>query len=106
MFYSNIAKYVPMVSRSERAFTGFLNEMRLGASKAAYNSMIQQGATGTQLNLMGRFINIASGRGVLPANLEKFAPALNVGLFSAKYQMSTLQMPRQMARMILSKDRV
>ncbi len=104
IFASNLAQNMPFVRRSERAFTGFLNEMRMGAVEGAYGAMTAQGASKTQFKLMGQFINLASGRGTLPANLNRYAPVLNTVLFSAKYQMSTLQLPRQLGRMLLSKN--
>lgn len=102
LFYSNLAQRIPFVRRSERAFTGFLNEMRMGAYEAAHNAMVAQGATRVQFRMLGQFINVASGRGTLPANLNKYAPLLNTVLFSPRYQMSTLQLPRQLGRMLLS----
>lgn len=101
-FASNLAQRIPFVRKSERAFTGFLNEMRMSAYEGAHNAMIAQGATPAQFKLIGKFINLASGRGVMPKNLERYAPALNTVLFSARYQLSTLQMPRQLGRMLLS----
>jgi hypothetical protein len=78
--------------------------MRMGAYESAYGAMTAQGATTAEMKLMGKFINIASGRGVLPANLDRYAPILNTVLFSARYQMSTLQLPRQLGRMLISKN--
>lgn len=103
-FFSNLAQSLPMVRRSERAFTVFLNEMRMSAYEAAYGAMTAQGATAAEMKLMARFISLGSGRGVLPANLNRYAPMLNTVLFSARYQMSTLQLPRQIGRMLLSKN--
>jgi len=103
-FASNLAQRLPMVRRSERAFTVFLNEMRMGAYEAARGAMTAQGASAAEFKLLGRFINLASGRGTLPANLDRYAPILNTVLFSAKYQMSTLQLPRQLGRMLISKN--
>ena len=103
-FFSNAAQALPFVRRSERAFTTFLNEMRMAAGESAYASMVAQGATKEQMRLMGEFINLAAGRGKIPFSLDKYAPAFNSVLFSAKYQMATLQMPRQIGRMLLSKN--
>ncbi len=103
-FFSNMAERLPMVRRSERAFTTFLNEMRMGSYEAAHAAMKAQGATAAQMKLMARFVNLASGRGILPKNLDQYAPVLNTVLFSARYQMSTLQLPRQIGRMLLSKN--
>ncbi len=101
-FFSTFAEKLPLVRRSERAYTGFLNEMRFSAAEAAYNSMVSQNASPQQLKLMGNFINLASGRGKLPKSLEKFAPALSTIFFSPKYQLSTLGLPRQIGRMLIS----
>ena len=101
-FSSNIAQALPFVRKSERAFTTFLNEMRMGTYESAHAAMMAQGATKVQRKLMGEFINLAGGRGTLPANLDRYAPVLNTVLFSAKYQLSTLQLPRQIGRMLLS----
>jgi len=103
-FTSNIAQHLPMVRRSERAFTTFLNEMRMGTYEASAGVMAAQGATAAQMKLMANFINIGSGRGTLPANMNRYAPILNTVLFSARYQMSTLQLPRQLGRMLISKN--
>ncbi len=103
-FASNLAQRLPFVRRSERAFTTYLNEMRMSAYEAAYGAMTAQGATPAQFKLLGSFINMASGRGTLPANLDRYAPVLNTVLFSARYQMSTLQLPKQLGRMLLSKN--
>ena len=101
-FASNLAQALPFVRKSERAFTTFLNEMRMGAYESAHSAMTAQGATQAQFKLMGDFINMASGRGKLPANLDRYAPLFNTVLFSAKLQASTLQLPRQIGRMFLS----
>ena len=101
-FSSNIAQALPFIRKSERAFTTFLNEMRMGAYESSFAAMTAQGATKAERKIMGEFINLAGGRGKLPANLDKYAPIFNTVLFSAKYQMSTLQLPRQIGRMLLS----
>lgn len=101
-FTSAFTQSLPFIKRSERAAVGFLNEMRMSAAEAAYSTMTAQGATKGQMRLMGDFINAASGRGRLPKNLEKYNPALSAVFFSPKYQMSTLQLPRQIGRMLIS----
>lgn len=103
-FFSNLAQNIPFVRRSERAFTGYLNEMRMGAFEAAHGTMTAQGASPAQFKLLGDFINFASGRGTLPANLTQYAPLLNAVLFSPRYQMSTLGLPKIIGRMMLSKN--
>ena len=103
-FLSNLATHIPFVRRSERAFTGYLNEMRMGAFEAGHGAMVAQGASTGQFKLLGDFINYASGRGTLPFNLTKYAPLLNAILFSPRYQISTLGLPKIIGRMLLSKN--
>ena len=103
-FTSNLAQSIPFVRRSERAFTIFLNEMKMASAESAYGAMKAQGASATQMKLMGKFIMIASGRGELPANLTQYAPVFSTVLFSPRLQAATLQLPRQIGRMLLSKN--
>ncbi|KKN73867.1 hypothetical protein LCGC14_0396690 [marine sediment metagenome] len=111
-FFSNLAQNIPFVRRSERAFTGYLNEMRMTAFEAGYG-VLQAQAVGSvgltkllpeHLKLFGDFINFASGRGTLPFNTTQYAPLLNAVLFSPRYQMSTLGLPKILGRMLLSKN--
>ncbi len=54
--------------------------------------------------MLGRFINLASGRGDLPKGLDKFAPMLNTILFSPRLQAATMELPVQLGRMFMSKN--
>jgi hypothetical protein len=103
-FASQLAEHLPFVRRSERAFITYLNELRFGAYKAARNSMVAQGATEPELKMLGKFINLASGRGELPKSLEKYAASLNTVLFSPRLQASTLELPFQIGKMLTSKN--
>ena len=103
-FFSSAARIFPFVRRSERAFTTYLNQARMTAADGAYNAMVAQGASPAQLKSMGKFINLAAGRGKLPANLDQYAPIFNTVLFSPKLQAATLQLPRQIGRMLLSRN--
>jgi len=99
---SDLARRIPFVRRSERAFITYLNEARMASFEAAHGAMTAQGATPAQFKILTDFINMASGRGVLPKSLEKYSPVLNTILFSPRLQMATMQMPRQIGRMLLS----
>ena len=103
-YASQLAEKIPFVRRSERAFITYLNELRVGSFKAASASYKAQGAGKKELSDLARFITLASGRGDLPAGLNKYAPVLNSVLFSARLQMSRLQLPKQLGRMLLSKN--
>lgn len=103
-FMSKLAEKIPFVRPSERGFINYLNSLRLNAYKSARASYIAQGAGPNELRSLARFVNLASGRGTLPANLNQYAPVLNTLLFSSRLQMSRLQLPRQLGRMLLSKN--
>ena len=95
-FMSSVAeKYIPGVRRSGRAFNAYLNEMRLSAfelGEAAMRSM--EGFTDDSLRGLAEFINDATGRGKLPKSLVKYGPLFNALLFSPRYQLSTLRLPK------------
>jgi len=99
-----IIRRVPGIRRSERAFAGYINESAVDTFEAGYNAMKAQGATEDMIDIWRGFINMAGGRGTLPKRLEGYAPALNLVLFSPRLQAATLQMPRQIGRMLLSKN--
>ena len=102
LFMSDIARRIPFIRRSERAFIAYLNEARMASYEAAHAAMTAQGATPAQFKILTDFINMASGRGVLPKSVEKYSPVLNTVLFSPRLQTATLQLPRQIGRMLLS----
>ena len=101
-FITPLTQRVPFVRRSERAFVTYLNSLRHGAYRDASNAYKAQGAGEKELRSLTRFIDMASGRGEIPKSLEKFAPALNTILFSPRLQAATLELPRQLGRMLLS----
>jgi len=97
-----IIRRVPGIRRSERAFAGYLNESAMDTFEMGYNAMKAQGATDDMIDIWKGFINMAGGRGTLPKSLDKYMPAINTVLFSPRLQMATLQLPRQIGRMLLS----
>ena len=103
-FMSTLATKIPFVRRSERAFINYLNTLRLSAWKSAKASYVAQGAGQQELGRLAKFINYSSGRGDIPMNMNDFAPAINAIAFSSRLQFSRLQLPRQLGRMLLSKN--
>ena len=103
-YMSNLAGKIPLVRRSERAYITYLNELRFGSYKVARGSWVAQGAGRKELEVLQDLINFASGRGTLPANMEYYAPMFNAFLFSPRLQMSMIQLPRQIGRMLMSKN--
>jgi len=122
LWVSSAAEKLPFVKRSGRAFTGYLNEMRMSAFEAGYNGikgikgikgeLPLSGAKTTavspsfesDLRLLTKFINHASGRGKLPLGMDQYSDLFGTLLFSPKYQMSTLGLPRIIGQMLLNKN--
>ncbi|KKM27344.1 hypothetical protein LCGC14_1575680, partial [marine sediment metagenome] len=103
-FSSNIAQFIPGVRPSERAFTTYGNQIKLGAVEAVDSMMVALKSTDADYRLMGEFLMAAGGRGNLPKGLNKYAPVLNTLFFSVRFQASTLSLPRLIGRMFLSKN--
>ncbi len=96
-FMGSLAEKIPglgrLVRATGRAYTGFLNRMR--ADTFDYMVGVQKGMGGNIedakfLKDTGHFINIATGRGDL-GQLERIAPVVGQGLFSARKLMATFQ---------------
>lgn len=91
-FISNIAKKIPIWGRivkgSERAYTGYLNKLRVDVFSQFHDQLIKDGFKGkeldSELTAMAKFINNASGRGTL-GKFEEAAPLLNSVFFSPRY---------------------
>ncbi|RLI67480.1 MAG: hypothetical protein DRP02_14390, partial [Candidatus Gerdarchaeota archaeon] len=97
-FMSSWAEKIPGIGRlvkaSGRAYTGFLNKMRADVFDQIYNSYADMGgniADERFLKSLGEFINAATGRGSL-GKLERAAPVLTQGLFSARKLAATLNL--------------
>lgn len=90
-FMTDLAERLPfgvgkMISASNRAYSGFLNKLRWDT----FNNLLdQREAMGDviddkALKQMGKFINMATGRGDLGKTGNKAAPALSAMLFSPR----------------------
>lgn len=95
-FMSNLAEKLPIIGRfirgSDRAYTGFLNDLRFGT----FNSLLKggekmgKGDDAKYLSSLGDFVNTATGRGNLAniplagKTLEASAPLLNAAFFSPR----------------------
>jgi hypothetical protein len=95
-FMGSWAESIPGVGKviraSGRAYTGFLNRMRADVFDQMIDSYRVSGgeATPKYLRDLGDFINTSTGRGNL-GNLERVAPVLGQGLFSARKLAATVQ---------------
>ncbi len=94
-FISNIAEKIPIWGRivkgSQRAYTGYLNSLRVSTFAAFHDALIREGVKGKELDAelksYAEFINNASGRGTL-GKFEESAPLLNAAFFSPRYVVS------------------
>src|SRR3990167_3541204 len=91
---SNLPERIPVVGRviraSNRAYTGFLNKLRVDI----FNDIVRKAETAgkkltdRELEDIGRFINAGTGRGELFSILKDAAPALNAIFFSPRLMAS------------------
>lgn len=94
-FISNIAEKIPIwgkvVKGSQRAYTGYLNKLRVDTFTAFHDALLREGVKGKELDAelkaYAEFINNASGRGTL-GKFEESAPLLNAAFFSPRYVVS------------------
>lgn len=116
-FMTNLAEKIPVwgkvVQGSERAYTGYLNKLRIDVFNKYSQELEDQGYTMEQnpevFKSMADFINNATGRGGL-GGFEGSAPFLNTMLFSPRYVTSRLalmnpvkyaQMPKPVRKIAL-----
>lgn len=91
-FISNLAGKIPVIGAivrgSERAYTGYLNKLRVDVFTSGVDEFRKAGLTPEanpeEFKALADFINNASGRGNL-GGLEKAAPILNAAFFSPRY---------------------
>lgn len=95
-FMSNLIEKVPLLGEipkaSSRAYSGFLNKLRIDTFNYEANILKQRGQdTAENLKALADFVNTASGRGNL-GKLGRIAPELNALLFSPRFNASRIQM--------------
>lgn len=91
---SKYAEKIPLVRRSNRAYTAYLNTLRMQTYSALKNDAMKAGLNlnDNQLgNQIANFVNNASGRGSL-GGMEKNAELLNNIFFSPRLLASRIQM--------------
>jgi hypothetical protein len=104
-FASRLADFIPGTAASNRAYSAYLNVMRMEAFNKFRNSLLQNGYKGAELQKeltnYATFVNNATGRGKLPKfgkiDLEMAAPALNSFLFSPRFLASRVRMMSNIA---------
>ncbi len=97
-FMSTLAERIPVVGKivraSDRAYTGFLNKLRVDTFDDLVNSARKQGieVEGEVAKNIANFVGAATGRGRLPKSLENSAIALNTIFFSPRLMASRLSL--------------
>lgn len=93
LFVSKLAKLLPGVKASERAYVAFLNKIRADTFDSMAASLAKDGnPTIAEMEAIANFINVATGRGKLHGSIEKAADALNKTLFAPRYVASRFQL--------------
>jgi len=98
-FQSNFAERIPLagrlVSKSERAYVGYLNKMRADLFSKGVNVLQNDGISFASnpkaYKALATYINASTGRGNL-GMLEKAAPILNATFFSPRLMASRVQL--------------
>jgi len=97
-FMSDMAERIPFIGRgvraSNRAYSGFLNQLRADTFDSFVSSAQQSGVkiTNKFLGDTSKFINSATGRGKLPGIMDDAAVLLNSTFFSPKLIKSRLDL--------------
>lgn len=95
-FMSNLAEKIPLwgevVKASGRAYTGYLNKLRVDVFTSMANKFAKEGIlTPENAKSLANWVNHASGRGSL-GNFERVAGELNTGFFSPRLIASRFSM--------------
>jgi hypothetical protein len=95
------ADKIPGVAASNRAYSTFLNVLRVTAFETMAKGLSKNGeVTSKEAASLASFVNAATGRGSLGKTLNQSAQALNVGFFAPRYVASRFQVllaPLQLA---------
>ena len=94
VFISRLANKIPGIRASNRAYTTYLNELRYNVAKTTLNNWKKAGVdvTPEKMDMLGRFINISTGRGRL-GKLEQISPALSATFWSPRLLSSRFETP-------------
>lgn len=95
-FGSNLANYVPGVKASERAYSAYLNKMRVDIFSQGVNLLLEDGMTFANnpaaYKSLATFVNASTGRGDLGKFLERGSKYLAPLFFSPRFLASRLQL--------------
>ena len=95
-FGSNLANYVPGVKVSERAYSAYLNKMRVDIFSQGVNLLLRDGMTFANnpdaYKSLATFVNASTGRGDMGKLLERTSKFLTPVFFSPRFLASRLQL--------------
>lgn len=99
-FMSRFTRYIPGLAQSERAYIIVLNKLRMDSFASIMNNVEKSGGqiTPKLIETISDYINVATGRGDL-GKLNSMVPALNIALFSPRFQASRVQLLWQAIKM-------
>jgi len=96
LFASHLTDAVPLVLRSGRAYTGFLNKLRMDTFSSMMDDIRKVAGTAEEADQLlaeaAEYVNTVTGRGSLGDLLNPAAEALNVGFFSPRLIASRVHM--------------
>jgi hypothetical protein len=91
VYASRFARKIPGVGASERAYSTYLNKIRMDRFRAMSKTLTKSGeATPAEAKIIGNFINVTSGRGNM-GRLSSGAETLNSFFFAPRYVLSRFQ---------------
>jgi hypothetical protein len=95
-FASGLADSLPGVKQSSRSYSAYLDSLRFNAWQKYATELRGAGLTPeanpAEFEAVAKFINSATGRGELPAALERVAPVLNGVFFSPRMMKSRIDL--------------
>lgn len=91
VYRSRIAKKIPGVAASERAYVTYLNQVRFTYFNALMDTLPVAHQTEENMKFLARHVNMMTGRGKMGPKMEGAAAALASVFFSPKYWWSRLQ---------------
>lgn len=91
LFKSKLAEHIPLLAGSERAYTTFLDKLRLDYFELLHKTLPKRGTpTSKEAKAIAHYVNVATGRGGL-GKYEHAADMLSDVMFAPRYTVSRFQ---------------
>lgn len=103
-FMSKIARQIPGLKMSERAFILFLNKLRADVADNAIRGWAKsrRPPSDDEMKQFIHFVNVATGRGIPGKSLNTILPLLNAAMFSPRLAISRFQVVGETARAFMT----